>query len=135
MRSLGRTLLALPCFILYSKAKFACYSRCFLSSYFCIPECLLPFPFVSRYFLISLHGWSAFFHPFTFSLCVSLFFFFPFWKHSFIYLFFFILYNIVLVLPYINMHPPRVYTEHLVSSTKMGFVSYPFSHLSFDWSI
>ena len=34
---LGRTLLALPCFILYSKAKFACYSRCFLTSYFCIP--------------------------------------------------------------------------------------------------
>ena len=28
---------ALPCFILYSKAKFACYSRCFLNSYFCIP--------------------------------------------------------------------------------------------------
>ena len=28
---------ALPCFILYSKARFACYSRCFLTSYFCIP--------------------------------------------------------------------------------------------------
>ena len=27
----------LPCFILYSKARFACYSRCFLTSYFCIP--------------------------------------------------------------------------------------------------
>ena len=27
----------LPCFILYSKAKFACYSRCFLTSYFRIP--------------------------------------------------------------------------------------------------
>ena len=27
----------LPCFIQYSKAKFACYSRCFLTSYFCIP--------------------------------------------------------------------------------------------------
>ena len=27
----------LPCFIPYSKAKFACYSRCFLTSYFCIP--------------------------------------------------------------------------------------------------
>ena len=27
----------LPCFILYSKAKFASYSRCFLTSYFCIP--------------------------------------------------------------------------------------------------
>ena len=35
--SLGRTLLVLPHFILYSKAKFACYSRCFLTSYFCIP--------------------------------------------------------------------------------------------------
>ena len=29
--------LPLPCFIPYSKAKFACYSRCFLTSYFCIP--------------------------------------------------------------------------------------------------
>ena len=27
----------LPCFILYSKAKFACYSSYFLTSYFCIP--------------------------------------------------------------------------------------------------
>ena len=27
----------LSCFIPYSKAKFACYSRCFLTSYFCIP--------------------------------------------------------------------------------------------------
>ena len=27
----------LPCFILYSKAKFACYSRCFLIFSFCIP--------------------------------------------------------------------------------------------------
>ena len=33
----GKTLLALPCFIPHSKAKFACYSRCFLTSYFCIP--------------------------------------------------------------------------------------------------
>ena len=28
---------SLPCFILYSKAKFACYSRYILTSYFCIP--------------------------------------------------------------------------------------------------
>jgi len=27
----------LPCFILYSKAKLACYSRYLLTSYFCIP--------------------------------------------------------------------------------------------------
>ena len=27
----------LPCFILFPKAKFACYSRCFLTSYFCVP--------------------------------------------------------------------------------------------------
>ena len=32
---------SLPCFIPHSKAKFACYSRCFLTSYFRIPvpEC------------------------------------------------------------------------------------------------
>ena len=34
---LGKTLLSFPCFIPYSKAKFAHYSRCFLTSYFCIP--------------------------------------------------------------------------------------------------
>ena len=28
---------ALTCFILYAKATFACYSRCFLISYLCIP--------------------------------------------------------------------------------------------------
>ena len=27
----------MPCFILHFKNKFACYSRCFLASYFCIP--------------------------------------------------------------------------------------------------
>ena len=27
----------MPCFILYSKAKFSCYSRYFSTSYFCIP--------------------------------------------------------------------------------------------------
>ena len=37
VHSLGKTLLALLHFIPYSKAKFACYSTCFLTSYFCIP--------------------------------------------------------------------------------------------------
>ena len=38
MCSLGKILLAFAlCFILYSKAKFACYSTCFLTYYFCIP--------------------------------------------------------------------------------------------------
>ena len=36
VRSLGKTLLAFSLLLLYSKAKFACYSRCFLTSYFCI---------------------------------------------------------------------------------------------------
>ena len=35
--SLGKTLLAFPCFILYSKAKLACYSGYLLTSCFCIP--------------------------------------------------------------------------------------------------
>ena len=34
---LAKLYYSLPCFILHSKAKFACYSRCFLTSYFCIP--------------------------------------------------------------------------------------------------
>ena len=37
VHSLGKTLLAFALLLLYSKAKFACYSRCFLTSYFCIP--------------------------------------------------------------------------------------------------
>ena len=37
VRSLDKTLFPLPCLILYSKAKFACYCRYFLTSYFCIP--------------------------------------------------------------------------------------------------
>ena len=37
MCSLGKILLALPCLILYSKAKFACYSEYLLTSYFWIP--------------------------------------------------------------------------------------------------
>ena len=36
--SLGKTLLVFALLhIPYSKAKFACYSKCFLTSYFCIP--------------------------------------------------------------------------------------------------
>ena len=34
---LAKFCLSSPCFIPYSKAKFACYSRCFLTCYFCIP--------------------------------------------------------------------------------------------------
>ena len=34
---LAKLYYSLQCFILHSKAKFACYSRCFLTSYFCIP--------------------------------------------------------------------------------------------------
>ena len=42
------------------------------------------------------------------SLAVWTFFFFP--NVIFLFIYLFLLYNIVLVLPYINMHPPRVYT-------------------------
>ena len=35
--SLGKTLLAFALLILYSKAKLACYTKCFLTFYFCIP--------------------------------------------------------------------------------------------------
>ena len=37
VHSLGKTLLAFALLHSYSKAKFACYSRYFLNSYFCIP--------------------------------------------------------------------------------------------------
>ena len=37
VRSLGKTLLAFPCLIFYSKAKLVCYFRYLLTPYFCIP--------------------------------------------------------------------------------------------------
>ena len=37
MMDIHTTLLAFACFIMYSKVIFACYSRCFLTSYLCIP--------------------------------------------------------------------------------------------------
>ena len=37
VHSLGKTLLAFALLHLYSEAKFASYSRCFLTCYFCIP--------------------------------------------------------------------------------------------------
>ena len=54
-----------PCFILYSKAKFACYSRCFLTSYFCIP---VPYKEKDIFFcVLVLQGLIVFIEPFNFS--------------------------------------------------------------------
>ena len=55
----------LPCFILYFKAKVACYSRYFLTSYFCVP---VPYNEKDIFF-----GWQfqkvlqVFIEPFNFS--------------------------------------------------------------------
>ena len=43
--------------------------------------------------------------PNTLILCLFIYF-----LNFYLFIYFFLLYNIVLVLPYINMHPPRVYT-------------------------
>ena len=43
------SVLALPCFILYSKAKLACYSRYLLTSYFCIS---VPYDEKDIFFLV-----------------------------------------------------------------------------------
>ena len=43
----------LPCFIPYSKANFACYSRCFLTSYFCIP---VPYNKKDVFWVVVLEG-------------------------------------------------------------------------------
>ena len=46
-----------------------------------------------------------------------------------IYLLFFLLYNIVLVLPYINKHPPRVYTYfHLEPPSHLPPHTIPLGH-------
>ena len=66
--SLGKTLLAFALLHFVSKAKFACYSRCFLTSYLCISftyffllECSIFFSLICRSSLflkdISLHLW------------------------------------------------------------------------------
>ena len=59
MHSLGETLLAFACFILCSKVKFACYSRCFLTFYFFIPvpynEKDIFFGFSSKRYKKDLH--------------------------------------------------------------------------------
>ena len=49
-------LLPLPCFILYYKGKFACYSRCFLTSYFCIP---VPYNDKDIFFGCSKRSWPG----------------------------------------------------------------------------
>ena len=50
-------LLPLPCFILYSKVKFALeYSRCFLTSYFCIP---VPYNEKDIFFFFFFFGVSS----------------------------------------------------------------------------
>ena len=48
---LAKLYLPLPCFILYFKAKFACYSRYFLTSYLCI---LIPYDEKDICFLVSV---------------------------------------------------------------------------------
>ena len=52
VHSLDRTLLAFALLDSYSKAKFACYSRCFLTSYFCIPV-----PYNEKLVLIYYNTW------------------------------------------------------------------------------
>ena len=54
----------LPYFILYSRAKFACYSRCFLTSYFCI-----PIPYNEKDIFLGCQFqkvWQVFIEPFNF---------------------------------------------------------------------
>ena len=46
--------LSLPCFILHSKAKFACFPRCFFTSYFCIPVPLMKW---SSFLVVSSKGY------------------------------------------------------------------------------
>ena len=56
----------LTCFILYSKAKCACYSRCFLTSYFCIP---VPSNEEDLFFVCQFQKvLQVFTEPFNFSL-------------------------------------------------------------------
>ena len=68
-----------------------------------------PLPvFKLFFFLIFLLFLATYFLFWIFFFFSNLLFFFS--SFGFFYLFIFLLCNIVLVLPYINMHPPRVYT-------------------------
>ena len=76
--SLGKTLLAFALFILYSKAKLACYSRHFLTSYFCIaiPYDGMIWFFIFAFLLLfrtavnfSVHLWQYFLYE---SCCLIL---------------------------------------------------------------
>ena len=53
VHSLGKTLLAFTLLHFYSKAKLACYSRCLLTSYFCIP---VPYDEKASFLLLVLEG-------------------------------------------------------------------------------
>ena len=66
MHFLGKTLLFFPLLHSHSKAKFACYSRCFLTSYFAIP---VPYNEKDIFFLVLvLEGLvEQFIEPFSFS--------------------------------------------------------------------
>ena len=56
---------SLPCFVPYSKAKFTCYSTCFLTSHFCIP---VPYNEKDIFFgVLVLKGLQVFIEPFNFS--------------------------------------------------------------------
>ena len=50
---LAKLFYSLPCFILYSKAKLACYSRYLLTSYICIP---VPYDEKDIFFVLVLEG-------------------------------------------------------------------------------
>ena len=62
---LAKLCYSLPCFILYSKAKLACYSRYLLTSYFCI---LVPYDEKDMLFwVLVLEGLVGLHEPFNFS--------------------------------------------------------------------
>ena len=63
--SLGRTLSAFSLLHSVSKSKFACYSRCFLTSYFCFQ---VPYNEKDIFFwVLILEGLMGFIEPFNFS--------------------------------------------------------------------
>ena len=58
---------SLPCFIPYSKDKFACYSRCVLTSYFCIQS---PVMKRTSFWVLVLKVLEVFIEPPNFSFFV-----------------------------------------------------------------
>ena len=114
----------LPCFILYSKAKYACYSRYFLTFYFCILVTRTYCIKFQHYFFLDYSLWlylfkSPFFYSHDSRWCCY---------KCCIYFFRFLVFLKSLSFPMLTCNVKRWYFQHI-------FIIYSFYHLWHWWLI